>query len=308
MHVPPSTSPPLPASCFAGNPVSPLSVDGEPEGGATSLAQPGGLEIEASSPPQPAEPLPPRVVTPRRRRSPTPVELQGTRLRTHTTPTSRGGQSSVRIHQLRHNREASTQPLATSSNTTSHVPTTVVIPPSPDDQHGLASSNMAGHIPGGVVIPPPSIPGAAAPPPSDQQGLAYPPQYYPQYHGAPFLPPGYSHLPGAAMYPQQMHIPPQWGPQSIPYPLYSHPSESRATSPFLPPGPETQHRHNSAHRSGSTVNKLHSNPPESRATSPFPPPGSNRHGSAPPPGDMVNNSHSHPPESRATSPFFPGSN
>ena len=152
MCVSPSMPPPLPASCFGGNPISPLS-----EGGATPSPQ-----LEASPPPQTAELLCPHVITPRHRRSPTPVKLLSTRLRTHTTPTHWGGESSVHIHRLHHDREVSMQPSAVSSNTAGDIPTTVVIPPSPSsgNQQGLTPSNTAGHIPSGIIILSPPIPNA----------------------------------------------------------------------------------------------------------------------------------------------------
>ena len=304
MRVPPSTPPLLPASCFAGNPVSPLSADGQPEEEeAIPSSQPGEPEIETSA-------LHRGVMTPRRRRSPTPVELQGTRLRTNTTPTHRGGQSSVRIHQLRRDREASARPSgsaaassghipttptrqegqssvhihqlhrereasaqpsgsAASSNTAGHISSTVVNPPSPCDQSSLtaAPSKTTGHIPSGIVIHPPPVPSTLAPPPNDQQGALYPQQFYAQYQGPSFLPQRYPHLPGAGIYPQQLYIPQQWAS-----------SELRATSPFVPPDPN---RYDSTALPSGTSNKSHSHPCESRATSPFVPPSPNRHDSAP---------------------------
>lgn len=291
MRISPSTPPQLPASCFAGNPVSPLSVDGQGEHKASPMAQSGEVEIKASPPPHRADPQRTRVVTPRRRRSPTPVELQGTRLRTHTTPTHRGGESSVRIHQLRRERELSTQPA-----TPSNIPSAIVIPPTPADQQPLldhevsaqlprqendasiqlaAPHSTASYIPGATSVPPAvssNIFNAIVPPTSsDQQNLYYPQQYYPHYQGAPFLPPGYPQPPGAVIYPQQLHIP-QWA-QNIPF---SNPPDSRTSSPLFPPGPQLQHRPDSVPVSGGGSNK---------AASPFlsPAPTSNSPALAPAP-------------------------
>ena len=235
MRISPSTPPQLPASCFAGNPVSPLSVDGQGEHKASPMAQSGEVEIKASPPPHRADPQRTRVVTPRCRRSPTPVELQGTRLCTHTTPTHQGGESSVRIHQLRWEHKLSTQPA-----TPSNIPSAIVIPPTPTDQLPLldhevstqlpcqendasiqlaAPHSTASYIPGATSVPPAvssNIFNAIVPPTSsDQQNLYYPQQYYPHYQGAPFLPPGYPQPPGAVIYPQQLHIL-QWA-QNIPF-------------------------------------------------------------------------------------------
>ena len=123
MNVPPSTpssmehslpaDQSLPASCFVGNPVSPMSADGH-------------LEVQ--------EPPPAPAVTSKHRQLPTPVELQDTRLWTNTTPTCWGGDSSVHIHQLCHDHKASMQPSGALSDTPSQIPSMVVIPLTPSNQ------------------------------------------------------------------------------------------------------------------------------------------------------------------------------
>ena len=90
--MPPSTELTLPASCFAGNPVSPISPNGHPEApevDAMPLSQPGESEVEVPS----LSPSHPPAVTSRCRQLPTPVELQDTRLWVNTTPTHQGGNS-----------------------------------------------------------------------------------------------------------------------------------------------------------------------------------------------------------------------
>ena len=198
-------------SCIllAGNPVSPLSANRWIECKASPMAQSGELEIKASPPPHHGEPQRTRVVTSRCHRSPTPVELQGTRLRTHTTPTRRGGESSVHIHQLHRDRERSAQPA-----TPSNMPSAIVIPPTPSNQQPppvqpaqpLNTPSAIGYIPSAAseasmqplhqendastqLAAPYNtvgyIPSAASAPPY------YPQQFYPHYQGAPFLAPGY---------------------------------------------------------------------------------------------------------------------
>lgn len=275
MHVLPSPQPPepepLPSSCYAGNPLSPLSTGGgaeldEPEQAELDELAADGLaevdELDASSPPQSAEPQPLPAVTPRRRRSPTPVELQDTRLRTVTTPTYKGGESSARIHQRRRDREVSTQPSALPSDATAAAG---IHQRCRDREASAAPSDAAGHIPSAVVLPPAPI---------DQH-------HYYSYQGASY----------PSLYPQQLHIPAhmhQWGaPQSGLYPSYSQPPKSRTTSPFVPnaemqyrhphdyrdtsslvpPGAELQHRPKSAPLGGGTAP-----PPPARSSTAAPPP------------------------------------
>lgn len=114
--MPPSTELTLPASCFAGNPVSPISPNGHPEApevDAMPLSQPGESEVEVPS----LSPSHPPAMTSRCHQLPTPVELQDTRLWANTTPTHQGGNSSVRIHQLCQDCKASAQPSAVHSDT-----------------------------------------------------------------------------------------------------------------------------------------------------------------------------------------------
>ena len=250
MHISPSMPPytelTLPASCFAGNPISPISPDRHPEApevDAAPLSRPGESEVKVPS----LSPSHPPAVTSRRRRLPTPVELQDTRLQTNTTPTRRGENSSVGIHQLRRDREASAQPSAVHSDTPGQIPSTVVIPPTP----------------------------------SDPQALHRPHQYYPHYQILPTIQPGYPQLPGAVMYPQQLHM-------HLPYASHPQPTESQVTSPFLaltpaltpvspPPAAKLQNHPGSVPLTGSTHQPAgqgipftsHSHPPESRFTSPF---------------------------------------
>ena len=191
MHVPPSTpssmehslpaDQSLPASCFVGNPVSPMTANGH---------------LEAQ------EPSPAPAVTSKHCRLPTPVELQHTRLQMNTTPTCQGGDSSVHIHQLRCDCETSMQPSGALSDTPSQIPSMVVIPPTPHNQlrcdHEASAepsgtfSDTPGQIPSPVVIPPTL---------SNQNTLHYPTQYYSHYQGTPIIQPGYPQLPGVAMYP-----------------------------------------------------------------------------------------------------------
>ena len=250
MHISPSMPPytelTLPASCFSGNPVSPISPDGHPEPpevDAVPLSQPGESEVEVPS----LSPSHPPAVTSRCHQLPTPVELQDTRLQMNTTPTRWGGSSSVCIHQLRQDRKASAQPSAVHSDPPGQIPSTVVIPPTP----------------------------------IDPQALHHPHQYYPHYQILPTIQLGYPQLPGAVMYPQQLHM-------HLPYTSHLQPTESQVTSPFLastpalmpaspPPTAKLQNCPGSAPLTGS-MHQLagqgipfasHSHPPKSRVTSPF---------------------------------------
>ena len=263
MHINPSPPQPpveetaLPSSCYAGNSLSPMSANGQAELDELDTDELADLdELEPSSSPQATEPQRTTAAAPRRRRSPTPVELQDTRLRTIITPTRRGGEPSARIHQRRRDREASTQPSAIPSNPpgadtepSAHIhqrrrdreastqPSAIPSNPSGADAAASTHTHCRDHEPSSHPKVPLAdttlgISSAATNPPaaSDQY------HYTSQHPGAAFPSSGYPQLPGAAGYPQQLHIP-----AHILRPLNDHNFPS-----LVPPSAELQHRPTSA--------------------------------------------------------------
>lgn len=299
MHINPSPPQPpeeetaLPSSCYAGNSLSPMSANGQAELDELDADELADLdELDPSSSPQATEPQRTTAAAPRCRRSPTPVELQDTRLRTIITPTRRGGEPSARIHQRHRDREASTQPSAIPSNPpgadaepSAHIhqrhrgrevsmqPS--AIPSNPSGADAAASTHTrrrdreaSSHPEVPLADTTLGISSAATNPPaaSDQY------RYTSQHPGAAFPSSGYPQLPGAAGYPQQLHIPAH---------IHLRPLNDHNFPSLVPPSAELQHRPTSAPiaadtapprpaRSSTTVPSSRPLPPVNHVWSPGP--------------------------------------